>query len=171
MFSLLYFPINQPKNVTIRVVNTPSKVLSSIAHHISLSTATGIVLMAVSVVGCGAWSPGSPSPATGTLQVTANQVAVAMQEDRFFADYGSAMLVVRGTVTSVNHQENTVVELGTNVPTKVSCDVGNRSYPVYVGETVRVTARASDAQRAQSMVTLERCSVQPGGAKVHHHHH
>jgi len=101
------------------------------------------------------------SPPSPTVAVTADEIAAAMQEDRFFTDYGQALLVVRGTVKSVDEQGNDqLIELGTNLTTSVLCVVGSRSVHVRVGESLSVTARAQDAQRQRSAVMLQGCRIQ-----------
>jgi hypothetical protein len=103
-----------------------------------------------------------PNPTLPVVRVTADQVARAMEEDRFFADYGQTTLLVQGTVFSVKRQEtDLIIGLDTAVPTKVMCDLG--SYPgiVHVGATVTVKSAypQRDASRQASAVMLRNCTI------------
>ena len=61
------------------------------------------VLMSLS--GCENFRSPVPTPAPEpTLQLTANEVAEAMQDDSFFSNYGSSILLVRGEISSVEQQ-------------------------------------------------------------------
>jgi hypothetical protein len=95
------------------------------------------------------------------MRVTASQVAAAMQEDRFFSDYGQATLLVQGSVSSVSQQNGReIVDLRTGEPTKVLCDLAGPSAQVRDGETITVRVQGSDAQRDQGAVVLANCVVQ-----------
>jgi hypothetical protein len=92
--------------------------------------------------------------------VTADDIARAMQEDHFFSDYDQDTLLVRGTVGSVTRQNNDLlVELDTSIETYVLCDLGTASPKLQAGDTITVTARGADAQRASSAVLLMNCHI------------
>jgi hypothetical protein len=96
------------------------------------------------------------------VHVTADQVARAMQEDHFFADYGQTTLFVQGIVLSVNQQNNDlVVELDTSIPTKLLCDTGGHLSTVHIGDTIIVKSDfpQRDASRQTSAVMLRNCSI------------
>lgn len=85
-----------------------------------------------------------------------------MQDDRFFSDYAQATLIVRGTVKSVTRQgSDTVLELTSGVPTRVLCDLGADASGLTGGDTVKVIARSSDAERGSGTVVLKKCNVAP----------
>ncbi len=97
-----------------------------------------------------------------TVHATADQVARAMQEDHFFSDYGQTTLLVQGTVSSVNTQDNDViVALETSVPTKVLCDLGDHPTTVQVGDSITVKSDypQRDASRQSFAVMLKNCSI------------
>ncbi len=107
--------------------------------------------------------PGStPNPAFPVVHVTADQVAQAMEEDHFFADYGYTTLLIQGTVLSARRQAgDLVISLDTSVPTKVMCNLGNYAGIVQVGSTVTVQSvyPERDASRQPSAVMIKNCSI------------
>ena len=95
------------------------------------------------------------------MTVTAEQVARAMQEDHFFSDYRGETLLVQGTVASVEQKNGeTLIRLGTGLPTDVVCDVGTAATPVKAGDSLTAKAQADDAQRSSGSVLLRPCAVQ-----------
>ncbi len=131
------------------------------------------VIMIVLVASMAACSllrePQTVSPPNATLPIvfptvhaTADQVARAMQEDRFFADYGQTTLFIQGTVLSVDKQDNNViVALETSVPIKVLCDLGDHPTTAHVGDSITVKSDypQRDASRQSSAVMLKNCGI------------
>ncbi len=110
----------------------------------------------------GAQSSPTPNPAFPVVRVTADQVAQAMEQDEFFADYGQSRLLIQGTVSLVKRQDSDlIIELETSVPTKVICDLGNYFGIIRVGSTVTVESAfpQRDASRQQSAVMLKNCTI------------
>ncbi len=101
-------------------------------------------------------SPLTPTPAT--VQVTADQIAQAMQEDHFFSDYEGDILQVQGTVANVAAEAGgTVVELQTGIPTKVRCHVDGSISTLQPGAAI--TVESSQGQRENGAVGLLHCRV------------
>ena len=103
-----------------------------------------------------------PSPAFPVVHLTADQVARAMEKDRFFSDYAQNTLLIQGTVFSVKRLEgHLIIGLDTSVPTKVMCDLGIYFGIVHVGAviTVQSTYPQRDASRQASAVMLENCTI------------
>jgi hypothetical protein len=104
-------------------------------------------------------SPVPTPPPEPTVRVTAKEVAQAMQDDRFFSDYGSSILLVRGEISSVEQQETfTVVALRTSSPEGVACEIAAGT-TAPVGQMVTVRARSADAQRSGPTVVLHNCHL------------
>ncbi len=103
----------------------------------------------------------TPTPAPAPeVQVTADQVAQAMQADEFYSDYRGDLLLVSGKVKAVNQQVGSMqIELETNLPTTVVCDLGNQNTSVKPGDQVTVQALAADAERGQAAVLLKQCRI------------
>ncbi|MGB8646207.1 MAG: hypothetical protein WCF84_13295 [Anaerolineae bacterium] len=104
----------------------------------------------------------SPNPTFPVVQVTADQIARAMEEDRFFAEYGQTTLRIQGTVFSVKRQDaDLVVGLDTTVTTKVMCDLGNYFGIVRVGATITIQSAypQQDASRQASAVMFRNCTI------------
>src|SRR5437879_10746848 len=67
-----------------------------------------------------------PTATPAIVPVTADEIAQAMQEDRFFSDYGQNTLLVRGVLASLYWQNNVhVAALSTSIQTTVLCDLGS----------------------------------------------
>lgn len=97
-----------------------------------------------------------------TLHVTPDELAQAMQEDRFFADYGGYRLLVHGTVTAVHEgRAGGAVELGTTGPTTVLCELDSQPPSMHPGETTTVSTLALAAQRGTHAVELQHCAITP----------
>lgn len=121
----------------------------------SLRVAT-LLSVALALSACSLVSELSVPP--HTVPVSADQIALAMQEDHFFSDYRNATLVVSGTVASVTSENgDAIIELATSIPTKVRCDLGAGPVAVRVGEPVKVTS--SDGERVPDAVLLRDCAV------------
>jgi hypothetical protein len=90
------------------------------------------------------------------IAVTADEVAAAMAEDRFYADYGGATLLVSGTVASITGAGGeTLVTLATSNGTAVLCDIG--SARLIPGGPVVV--RSSEVERRDVGVMLDGCRI------------
>jgi hypothetical protein len=130
------------------------------------SARVGVILLGVIyLAACSALrEPRRIPPLTATpaiVQVTADEIAQAMQEDRFFSDYGQNTLLVRGVLASLYWQNNVhVAALSTSIQTTVLCDLGSATTSVRPGNTITITAPAADAQRASFAVMLRNCKVE-----------
>ena len=113
----------------------------------------------ISLAGCNLSALRNPTPTplpTSVVQVTADEIARAMQEDNFYGEFSPNMLQVKGTVLSVTGSE---IELQTSVPTRVLCDLATAANGIQPGDSITVQALAADAQRAPSAVVLKNCSL------------
>ena len=105
-------------------------------------------------------APATPLPPI-SVQVSADQIAAAMQADEFFSDFRSELLLVTGKVSAVNQTGNTTqIELETSLPTKVRCDLSAPASAIKPGDQITVKALAADAERAPAAVLLKKCAVQ-----------
>jgi hypothetical protein len=101
------------------------------------------------------------TPTAQVMHVSADEIALAMQEDHFYSDYNPDSLIVQGVVAGL-HQENKVyvLEMATQIDTKVLCDFGSQAPSVKTGESIEVfTPHASQAQRQPNAVLLTECSI------------
>ncbi len=119
------------------------------------------LLMILSLAACRVRDPITVAPLPSSapvVHVSADQIARAMEADHFFSDYGYARLVVQGKVSAISQQNNQqVVQLETNVLTKVLCELDTPATQLQVGETI--TVQSSDAQREEAAVGLQHCSI------------
>ena len=95
-----------------------------------------------SLAGCGLLreTPVTPQPTT-VVQVTADQAAQAMDEDRFWSTYGRSALLIQGTVAALDQQPNDlIVSLATSGQTQVLCDLGTADAAIKIGDLVVVDA-------------------------------
>ncbi len=119
-----------------------------------------LVVLAIAFAGRGALREQVPTPTPAVVHVSADEVALAMQEDRFYSDYVHKTLVVQGTVSAVRQQGNDLlIELTTSIPTRVLCDVGNHGTAASPGDRITVQASSDEAQRGAESVLLQSCSV------------
>lgn len=131
------------------------------SRAVAAGACAAITLLALAFAGCGALREQNPTPTATVVHVSANQIAQAMAEDRFFSDYGHSTLLVDGTVLSVTRQDDDlIIELGTSAPNRVLCDIGNQVTSVSPGDTITVQAPSNDARRQGSAVLLRSCSMQ-----------
>ena len=102
-----------------------------------------------------------PTPQPEVRHVTADEIALAMQQDHFYSDYNPYSLIVQGIVTDVLHEnQDTIVELATQIDTKVWCDFGKHAPGVKTGENIEVLSpNAHLAQRHSKAVLLVDCSI------------
>lgn len=104
---------------------------------------------------------GTPTPAPpAQVQVTADEVARAMQADEFYSDYRGDLLEVTGKVKFVNQQgSSTQLELQTNLQTKVVCELANQTITARPGDLVTVQTMSANVERAPSTVLLKECRI------------
>jgi hypothetical protein len=94
------------------------------------------------------------------VSITADKLAHAMQDNVYYPTYGQATLLVEGQVNEVSLQGgNRVIELVTDIPTRVLCDIGSQSTGVKSGDFV--TVRSEIVLRQGALVWLKPCSVVP----------
>lgn len=124
----------------------------------SLSLVTVVVVIAA----CAAPAPtASPSGSPSILRVTADDVARAMGEDRFFSDYGGRILVISGTIGDLQLSgTNARIALLTTTSAVVICETFGEP-AVQPGDTIQVRARASDGVKDASGVLLRSCELSP----------
>ncbi len=122
-----------------------------------------LILLLGPLAACGLFREPLPTPRPTTVaQVTADDVAQAMDEDRFYSTYGQTTLMVRGTVAALDPQPgHFTVTLATGVRTKVLCDLGGQSPPIHVGDviTVRSADPEHDVQRRDAAVLIQNCAL------------
>ena len=117
--------------------------------------------VAVAVAACAAPSTttASPSAKPTTVRITADDAARAMAADRFFSDYGEAVLVIDGTVGDVTPSgANARIALTTSTPAVVICETFGAP-AVKAGDMLQVRVRASDALRDDAGVLLRNCEL------------
>lgn len=103
----------------------------------------------------------TPTPAPQIiLQVTADQIARAMQEDHFYSDYETYTLRVQGTVSGLTQQgSGLTIELNTTVGTGVYCEMRGSAPDLRPCEAITVTAPGNEAQRSPGAVLLKHCAL------------
>ncbi len=125
--------------------------------------AAGIALTFVIVVTAGAAFFLGTRYAQGNLsikRVTATDLANAMKEDRFYADYGANSLLVSATISSLTtHTDDVVIGLKTDSSFQTLCDLGTDVPSHHVGDRVTVVAEGGSAQRQPSAVRLTGCTI------------
>lgn len=132
-------------------------------NHQIFKIAVRILLLAgcIALAGCGLLRQQVPTPTPKILHVTADEIALAMQEDHFYSDYNPYSLIIQGIVTEVR-QENKdyVLEMATQIDTKVLCDFGSQEPKAKPGDSITVfSPHASQAQRQPNAVLLADCSI------------
>jgi hypothetical protein len=130
------------------------------ANH-SLSLGAALVLIGLSACGLLREPLATPRP-TSVVQVSADQVAQAMDNDQFYATYGQTTLLIEGTVAAIAPQpEHFILTLATSGSTSVMCDLGNKAAAIKVGD--RVTVRSADPEkdvaRQDAGVLIRNCTV------------
>lgn len=111
--------------------------------------------------GCGLLRQQVATPTPQVKQVTADEIALAMQEDHFYSDYNPYALEVQGVVMDVRQANNDyILELATQIDTKVLCDFGSQAPNAKKGASVVVySPDAHAAQRQNNAVLLVDCSI------------
>jgi len=119
------------------------------------ATVTGAIVACASPA---ATAP-SPSPTPTILHITADEAARAMAGDRFYSDYGQAILVIGGRVGDVTVSGNNArIALVTSTAAVVLCETFGAP-DVKAGDTIQVRVRATDALRDDAGVLLRSCEV------------
>ena len=126
-------------------------------------TAVGAMLLLICLPACGLLREplATPQP-TSVVQITADQAAQAMDEDRFWAAYGHTVLLIQGTVAAVDPQpDHFILTLGTNRDTVVLCDLGAKTPAIKAGDTitVRSTDPEKDVARQPGSVLIHNCAI------------
>ena len=92
--------------------------------------------------------------------VTPGQIATAMEEDRFFADYRERTLLVTGTVESVTGDAGgEVVRFRAASRFAALCDLRDRTSEVRRGLRITVVAEGATAERQSAAVMLRNCHL------------
>ncbi len=122
-----------------------------------------LLLLLGLLAGCSLFREPLPTPRPTTVaQVTADEVAQAMDQDRFYSTYGQSPLLVRGSVAALDPQPaHFTVVLATRGPTQVLCDLGNQSPPLKVGDliTVRSADPEHDVERQPGAALIKNCTL------------
>lgn len=110
---------------------------------------------------CGLLRQQVPTPTPQVLHVTADEVALAMQEDHFYSDYNPYSLIVQGVVADVRQEnQHYILEMATQIDTKVRCDFGSQAPDAKPGESIEIiTPHANQAQRQPNAVLLVDCAI------------
>jgi hypothetical protein len=147
--------------------------LVSPSHFLPMKSRSSIwigmlILLLLNLAGCGLMRQTAPTPggssALPTLEVSADQIALAMQNDEFFSDYRGDSLIIHGVVSSISQQGNDwVVELKTNIATRVFCNLGNLSVTAQAGDAITVVSDYPnrDVSRQGPDLLIKNCTV-PG---------
>jgi hypothetical protein len=126
-----------------------------------LSVAAILVLICLSA--CGLLREPLPTPQpTSVVQVSADQVAQAMDDDHFYAAYGQTTLLIQGTVAAIDPQpEHFILTLATSGSTQVLCDLGSQVAAIKVGDsvTVRSADPEKDVARQDAGVLIRNCTI------------
>jgi len=120
-------------------------------------------LLLIGLCGCGLLREplATPKPTT-VVQVTADQVAQAMDGDVFYATYGQTTLLIQGTVADIDRQPNHfILNLATHGDTQVLCDLGNKTLAIKAGDsvTVRSADPENDVARQDAAVLIHNCTI------------
>ena len=92
--------------------------------------------------------------------VTPGQIAKAMKEDRFFADYRERTLLVTGTIESVTGDVGgVIIRFRTASRFAALCDLRDRSSAVRRGVRLTVIAEGATAERQSAAVMLRNCRL------------
>jgi len=96
------------------------------------------------------------------VDVSADQVAQAMQDDHYYSDYGSDVLIIHGSVAATNRSGGQVtIEFHTNSATSMSCTLDAPSGVPTIAAHISVLVVGASAQREPSAVTYSTCRTLP----------
>jgi len=121
-----------------------------------------VVVLVVGGVGVGAFALGDIQSvkAMTIKRVTPHQLAEAMKDDRFYADYRKSALLVGGTVASVGPRGgHLIVGFKSDSSYGVSCDLGAATVAPRVGQAFTVLTVGQAAERLPAAVLLRGCVV------------
>jgi hypothetical protein len=116
-------------------------------------------LAAIVIVGLGAFWFGTLQARqnVGVVRVGVAEVANAMQQDRFYADYGNSALLFSGKIAAVQPgNKATLVTFVTGRPYSVTCQFPT-SQTVKPGQIISVAAPGGSADRQKHGVLLHDC--------------
>jgi len=132
-------------------------------ENIFMNRVTKLILIgalaAILIVGLGAFWFGTlrARQNVGIVRVGVAEVANAMQQDRFYADYGDTVLLFSGKVSTVKQGDKaTLVTFVTDRPYSVICQFPTNQ-TVKVGQTLSVAAPGGNADRQPHGVLLHNC--------------
>ncbi len=93
-------------------------------------------------------------------EATPGQLAAAMQNDEFYADYNEDTLVVRGQIASLTEDGvGAVMQFQTPGAFTTRCQLEHYPMTVHPGDTISVLAQGATAERLASAVLLRGCSL------------
>ena len=123
-----------------------------------------IGLGCVAVVAAASWTLGRQRALASLafVDVSAGEAAQAMQDDRFFSDYGDKIFVVHGPVAEVNATgSGFTVSVGTGTTVGLTCTIRAPAglVPPPAGSDITIVAPGGTAQREPSSVDLPVCRV------------
>ncbi|HEV2006959.1 MAG TPA: hypothetical protein VGQ85_10125 [Candidatus Limnocylindrales bacterium] len=96
-------------------------------------------------------------------ETTPDQLAAAMQNDRFYSDYNEKTLVVHGLVASLTADgSGAVLEFQTPSAFTTRCQFDQYPATVHPGDTISVVTEGATAERLASAVLLRGCSLLGG---------
>jgi hypothetical protein len=140
-----------------------SRLVNLRSNHVRLTSYVAGAILLICLSACGLFREPLATPRPTTVaQVTADQVAQAMDDDTFYATYGQTSLLIQGRVAAVDQQANHfIVTLATGVRTKVQCDLGNKAPAVRVGDTITIRSAnpEQDVSRLDAAVLIHNCTI------------
>jgi hypothetical protein len=93
-------------------------------------------------------------------RVTPDQIAEAMKDDRFFADYRERTLLVTGTVGSLTGDVGgEIVRFRTASRFAALCDLRDNAPRAHRGQQLTVVAEGATAERQSAAVMLRHCRL------------
>jgi hypothetical protein len=93
-------------------------------------------------------------------RVTPDQIAKAMKDDRFFADYRERTLLVTGTVASLTGDVGgEIVRFRTASRFAALCDLRDKAPQADRGQQLTVIAEGATAERQSAAVMLRNCRL------------
>lgn len=142
-------------------IGRPIRRSSGWNRHASVTIILVLLLALSSLSACNVLRQSIPTPQPEVIHVTADEIALAMQQDHFYSDYNPYSLIVQGVVTDVRHEnQGYILELKTQIETKVLCDFGSQAPKAKPGETIEILSpNAHLAQRQPNAVLLVNCSI------------
>lgn len=96
-------------------------------------------------------------------QATPDELATAMANDEFYADYFENTLLVRGSVASVaSDGYGGVIEFQSQGAFKTRCQFDQYPATIHAGDTISVVTQGATAVRLTSVVLLRGCILLGG---------